>query len=75
MVPSPLYYEGVLYVLKNGGLLTSFNPKTGSVEKAGRVAGALRRLLVVARGGGRQDLYRQRRRKGHRFEGREPNGT
>jgi outer membrane protein assembly factor BamB len=41
VVPSPLYYEGVLYVLKNGGLLTSFNPKTGTVEKAGRVAGAL----------------------------------
>jgi len=41
VVPSPLYYEGVLYVLKNGGLLTSFNPRTGSVEKAGRVAGAL----------------------------------
>ena len=40
MVPSPLYYEGVLYVLKNGGLLTSFDPKTGSVEKAGRVEGA-----------------------------------
>lgn len=41
VVPSPLYYEGVLYVLKNGGLLTSFNPKTGSVEKASRVPGAL----------------------------------
>ena len=41
VVPSPLHYEGVLYVLKNGGLLTSFDPKTGSVSKAGRVAGAL----------------------------------
>jgi len=41
VIPSPLYYEGVLYVMKNGGLLTSFNPKTGSVEKAARVAGAL----------------------------------
>jgi outer membrane protein assembly factor BamB len=41
VVPSPLYYQGVLYVLKNGGLLTSFDPRTGSVEKAGRVAGAL----------------------------------
>jgi hypothetical protein len=40
VVPSPLYYEGVLYVLKNGGLFTSFNPNTGSVEKAGRVADA-----------------------------------
>jgi outer membrane protein assembly factor BamB len=41
VIPSPLHYQGVLYVLKNGGLLTSFDPKTGSVEKAGRVAGAL----------------------------------
>ena len=41
VVPSPLYYEGVLYVLKNGGLLTSFDPKTGNVKKASRVAGAL----------------------------------
>jgi outer membrane protein assembly factor BamB len=41
VVPSPLYYQGVLYVLKNGGLLTAFDPKTGKVEKASRVAGAL----------------------------------
>ena len=41
VVPSPLYYDGVLYVLKNGGLLTSFDAKTGTVGKAGRVAGAL----------------------------------
>ena len=41
VVPSPLYYQGVLYVLKNGGLFTSFDPKTGGVAKAGRVEGAL----------------------------------
>jgi len=41
VVPSPLYYEGVLYVLKNGGLLTSFDPKTGNVIKANRAPGAL----------------------------------
>jgi outer membrane protein assembly factor BamB len=41
VVPSPLHYEGVLYVLKNGGLLTSFDPNTGKVEKANRVVGAL----------------------------------
>jgi outer membrane protein assembly factor BamB len=40
VVPSPLYYEGVLYVLKNGGLLTSFDPKTGGVHKAGRLEAA-----------------------------------
>ena len=41
VVPSPLYYQGVLYVLKNGGLLTSFDPRTGRVDKASRVAGAV----------------------------------
>lgn len=41
VIPSPLYYEGVLYLLKSGGLVTSMNPATGSVEKAGRVDGAL----------------------------------
>jgi hypothetical protein len=40
VAPSPLNYQGVLYVVKNGGLLTSFDPKTGNVEKASRVAGA-----------------------------------
>jgi outer membrane protein assembly factor BamB len=40
VVPSPLYYEGILYVLKNGGLLTSFEAKTGRVEKAGRLENA-----------------------------------
>ena len=28
-VPSPLYYEGVLYTLKEGGILTSYDAKTG----------------------------------------------
>jgi outer membrane protein assembly factor BamB len=41
VVPSPLYYQGLLYVLKNGGLLTAFDPKSGSVAKASRVAGAI----------------------------------
>ena len=40
VVPSPLYYEGVLYVLKNGGLFTSFDPATGQVKKAGRLEAA-----------------------------------
>jgi outer membrane protein assembly factor BamB len=41
VIPSPLFYNGVLYVMKNGGILTSFNPKTGSILKTGRVAGAI----------------------------------
>ncbi len=41
VIPSPLLYDGVLYVIKNGGILTAFNPATGEVLKAGRVQGAL----------------------------------
>jgi outer membrane protein assembly factor BamB len=41
VVPSPLVYQGVLYVLKNGGILTSFDPETGKVLKAARIPGAI----------------------------------
>ncbi len=39
-VPSPLVYRGVLYTLKEGGILTSFDPETGEILKQGRLAGA-----------------------------------
>jgi outer membrane protein assembly factor BamB len=41
VVPSPLLYDGVLYVVKNGGILTSFDPETGAVLKTARLPGAL----------------------------------
>jgi outer membrane protein assembly factor BamB len=41
VIPSPLLFEGVLYVIKNGGILTAFNPVTGEVWKTGRIRGAL----------------------------------
>lgn len=41
VVPSPLVRDGVLYVIKNGGILTSFDTETGKVVKTGRVTGAL----------------------------------
>jgi len=41
VIPSPLFYQDVLYVLKNGGLLTSFDSNTGEIQRAGRVEGAL----------------------------------
>jgi outer membrane protein assembly factor BamB len=41
VIPSLLLYDGVLYAIKNGGILTAFHPGTGEVLKAGRVAGAL----------------------------------
>lgn len=39
-VPSPLYYEDVLYIVKDGGILTSLDPKTGEILKQQRLAGA-----------------------------------
>lgn len=41
VIPSPVVYQGVLYFVKNGGILTSIDVRTGKVLKAGRVTGAL----------------------------------
>jgi outer membrane protein assembly factor BamB len=38
---SPLLYEGVLYIVKEGGILTALDPKTGTILKQGRLKGAL----------------------------------
>jgi len=40
-VPSPLYYRGVLYTLREGGILTSFDPESGEILKRARLRGAL----------------------------------
>jgi outer membrane protein assembly factor BamB len=40
-VTSPLYYEGVLYLVKEGGILTSIDPGNGAILKQGRLTGAL----------------------------------
>jgi outer membrane protein assembly factor BamB len=40
-VPTPLLYQGVLYIVKDGGIVTSLEPKTGKILKQGRLAGAL----------------------------------
>jgi len=40
-VPSPLLYEGVLYMVKDGGILTSLDPATGQPIKQARMRGAL----------------------------------
>jgi outer membrane protein assembly factor BamB len=40
-IPSPLLYQGVLYVLREGGVVTALDPKTGKVLKQGRLTGAL----------------------------------
>jgi outer membrane protein assembly factor BamB len=40
-VPSPLLYEGVLYIIKDGGILTSLDPQRGVIRKQGRLPDAL----------------------------------
>jgi outer membrane protein assembly factor BamB len=36
-VPSPLFYQDVLYLLKEGGIVTALDPKSGAVIKQGRL--------------------------------------
>lgn len=40
-VPSPLLYRGVLFLIKEGGILTSLNPQTGAVYRQARLTAAL----------------------------------
>jgi hypothetical protein len=40
-LPSPVLYDNVLYMVNDGGIVTSFNPATGDVIKQGRLTGAL----------------------------------
>jgi len=39
-VPSPLVYRGVLYTLKEGGILTSYDVRTGEIVKQARLQDA-----------------------------------
>ncbi|PYR53201.1 MAG: hypothetical protein DMF89_00635 [Acidobacteria bacterium] len=38
---SPLLYNGVLYIVKGGGIMTTLNPATGDTYKVGRLGSAL----------------------------------
>ncbi len=40
-LPSPLLYRGVLYMVNEGGIVTTLNPETGAVINQGRLQGAL----------------------------------
>jgi len=40
-VPSALLYDGVFYLVKDGGIVTSVDPATGAILKQGRATGAL----------------------------------
>ena len=39
-IPAPLLYDGVFYMVKTGGIVTSLNPATGELLKQGRTAKA-----------------------------------
>jgi outer membrane protein assembly factor BamB len=40
-IPAPLIYGGVMYLMKEGGIVTSLDPASGQVLKQGRTPGAL----------------------------------
>jgi outer membrane protein assembly factor BamB len=40
-LPTTLVYEGVLYMINDGGILTTFDPATGEVKKQARLRGAV----------------------------------
>ena len=40
-LPSPLLYQNVLYMVNDGGIVTSFHPETGDVIARGRLMGAV----------------------------------
>jgi outer membrane protein assembly factor BamB len=52
-LPSPLLYQGVLYLITDAGILTTFDPATGTVLKQGRARSAADRYFAspVAAGG------------------------
>lgn len=41
VIPSPLLYDGVLYFVKNGGILTAMDAATGKMLKQGRLKDAI----------------------------------
>lgn len=40
-IPSPLLYRGVMYLMKEGGILSSLDPASGQILKQGRTPNAL----------------------------------
>ena len=50
-IPSPLLYQGILYVLKEGGVFTALDPETGEPIKVGRVEEGAYFASPVAAGG------------------------
>jgi len=45
-VPSPMVYRGILYLIKDGGLLTTMDPVSGEIFKQARLPGAIDRYYA-----------------------------
>ena len=45
-LPSPIIYGGVLYMVNDGGIVTTLSPETGAVVKQGRIPGAIDRYYA-----------------------------
>ena len=45
-LPSPLVYGGVLYMVNDGGIVTTLKPETGELIKQGRLKGAIDRYYA-----------------------------
>jgi outer membrane protein assembly factor BamB len=41
VIPSPILHDGLIYVVRNGGILTAYDAKTGQPAEASRITGAL----------------------------------
>ena len=52
-VPSPLVYRGVIYLVKNGGIMTTLDATTGKLLKQGRLASASDYLASPVAGDGK----------------------
>ena len=46
-VPSPLLYRGIVYLVKEGGIVTALDAETGKVLKQGRLREALERYFAA----------------------------
>lgn len=40
-VPAPIFYNGILYVIRDGGIVSTFNPNTGKVLREERLKDAI----------------------------------
>ena len=62
-IPTPLLYRDVMYLMKEGGIVSSLDPANGQVLKQGRTHRRARGILRISRRGGWQNLSHQRNGK------------